>query len=60
MSKTCKKCRTEVKVNNVENAEGYTDRFKFEASCECLSAIGYSHDGAIKAWASEQRKEARG
>lgn len=59
MSKTCKKCRAEVKVKIGEHAEGYTDKFKMEASCDCLSATGYSYSSAIKAWESEQRKRSK-
>lgn len=56
MAKTCKRCRTEVIIKNCENAEGYADRFRLEAYCECLSVTGWGYNGAIKAFDAEHRK----
>jgi hypothetical protein len=60
MSKFCKKCRTEVRVNNIENAEGYVDKYRWIAACDCVSVESFGfYSSAIKKWEAAQRKRSK-
>ena len=60
MPKTCSRCRSLVTAKNVENAEGYSDPYKWEVGCDCLKLIVFGSIGtAFKKYDHEQLRRER-